>query len=94
VAEFNLKQVGKAESYALRAQSMDKQHAEPRIELLLASIYVAKESYSVAADHYRAYLKLVPEGPLTEPVKTDLARVEQMAKSQAPAAPTPVQSNR
>lgn len=94
VAEFNLKQVGKAESYALRAQSMDKQHAEPRIELLLASIYVAKESYSVAADHYRAYLKLVPDGPLTEPVKTDLARVEQMAKSQAPAVPTPVQSNR
>ena len=94
VAEYNLKRLGKAESYALRAQSMDRQHVEPRIELLLASIYIAKESYSVAADHFRAYLKLVPDGPLAEPVKTDLARVEQMAKSQAPAAPAPVQSNR
>jgi len=92
VAEFNLKRLGKAESSALRAESMDRQHMEPRIELLLASIYTAKESYSTAAEHYRAYLKMVPNGPLSDRVKTDLAQVEQMAKSQAP--PTPAQANR
>jgi len=92
VAEFNLKRLGKAESSALRAESMDRQHMEPRIELLLASIYTAKESYSTAAEHYRAYLKIVPNGPLTDRVKTDLAQVEQMAKSQAP--PAPAQANR
>jgi tetratricopeptide (TPR) repeat protein len=89
VAELNLKQINKAETNALRAESMDKQHTEPRVELLLASIYTAKGAYSSAADHYRAYLKLVPDGPLTERVKTDIARMEGMAKSQAPAPPIP-----
>ena len=87
VAEFNLNHLAKAESSAQRAESVDKQHAEPRIELLLASIYVAKESYSAAADHYRAYLKLVPDGPLTARVKTDLAKIEELAKSQGPPPP-------
>ena len=41
-------------------RAMDKAHAEPRIQLLLASIYSAKKDYSTAAGHYRAYLKLVP----------------------------------
>jgi len=87
VSEFNLNHLAKAEGSAQRAESMDKQHAEPRIELLLASIYVAKESYSAAADHYRAYLKLVPDGPLTARVKTDLAKIEELAKSQGPPPP-------
>jgi tetratricopeptide (TPR) repeat protein len=86
VAEFNLKHLEKAESSALRAENMDKQHAEPRVELLLASIYIAKGSYSSATDHYRAYLKLVPDGPLTERVKTDLAKTEELAKSRPPAS--------
>jgi len=89
VAEFNLHDAAKAESSALRAESMDKQHTEPRVELLLASIYNAKGAYSSAADHYREYLKLVPKGPLTERVKTDLAKTEELAKSQTPGT-TPV----
>jgi len=84
VAEFNLHHTAKAETSALRAESMDKQHAEPRVELLLASIYNSKGAYSSAADHYRAYLKLVPNGPLTDRVKNDLAKTEELAKSQAP----------
>jgi len=84
VAEFNLQHSAKAESAALRAEAMDKAHAEPRIQLLLASIYSAKQDFSAAAQHYRAYLKLVPEGPLTEHVKTNLAKTEEMAKTQTP----------
>ncbi len=84
VAEFNLQHTAKAESIALRAESMDKAHSEPRIELLLASICSAKEDYSSAAEHYRTYLKLVPDGPLSEHVKTNLAKTEEMAKSQRP----------
>jgi cytochrome c-type biogenesis protein CcmH/NrfG len=67
---------------------MDKAHAEPRIQLLLASIYSAKQDYSAAAQHYRAYLKLVPDGPLTEHVKTNLAKTEEMAKTQPPPNPS------
>ncbi len=85
VAEFNLKHFDKAESNALRAEAMDTQHIEPRVELLLAAVYNAKGAYASAADHYRTYLKLVPDGPLTARVKTDLAKTEEQAKSQPPS---------
>jgi tetratricopeptide (TPR) repeat protein len=87
IANMNLKRMAQAETSALRAETLDKQHIEPRVELLLATIYVAKGSYSSAAEHYRAYLKLVPDGPLNERVKTDLAKIEEMAKSQTTVAP-------
>lgn len=86
-AELNLRHIEKAETNALRAESMDKQHAEPTVELLLAAIYKAKAAYSTAADHYRQYLKLVPDGPLSQRAKMDLAHTEEMAKAQ-PATPT------
>jgi tetratricopeptide (TPR) repeat protein len=86
VAEFNLEHLDKAESSALRAETLDKQHSEPRVELLLATLYNLKGAYSSAADHYRTYLKMVPAGPLTERVKTELAKTEELAKSQAPAS--------
>ena len=86
-AELNLKHVERAESSALRAQSLDKLHSEPRIELLLAAISNAKGAPAMAADHYRAYLKLVPDGPLNERVKADLAKTEQLAKAQSASVP-------
>ena len=86
VAEFNLNHLPQAETNALRAESLDKLHSEPRVELLLASIYTAKGEPASAADRYRAYLKLVPDGPLTERVKADLAKTEEMAKSHSAAA--------
>jgi len=88
VAEFNLHHLAKAESSGLRAESMDSIHAEPRVELLLASIFNAKGDFASAAGHYRSYLKLVPDGPLAERVKTELAKLEALAKSQAPPAPS------
>ena len=42
VAEFNLNHIAQAETNALRAESLDKLHSEPRVELLLATIYNAK----------------------------------------------------
>lgn len=89
VAEFNLNHVAKAETSALHAEKMDSAHSEPRIELLLASIYVSKESYATAAEHYRAFLKMVPDGPISDRVKNDLAKVDQLAQSKPPASPAP-----
>ena len=87
VAELNLNHIAHAETSALRAESLDKLHSEPLVELLLATIYNAKGSPGLAADHYRGYLKLVPDGPLSQRVKAELAKTEQMAKSQGAAAP-------
>jgi tetratricopeptide (TPR) repeat protein len=89
VAEFNLNHLAPAETNALRAENLDKLHSEPRVELLLASIYNAKGEHASAAEHYRSYLKLVPNGPLNERVKADLAKTEEMAKSPG-AVPPPV----
>lgn len=87
VAEFNLNHLPPAETNALRAANLDKLHSEPRVELLLASIYNAKGDHASAAEHYRSYLKLVPNGPLNERVKADLAKTEEMAKSQGAGTP-------
>jgi tetratricopeptide (TPR) repeat protein len=87
VAEFNLQHLAPAETNALRAENLDKLHLEPRVELLLASIYNAKGDHASAVEHYRSYLKLVPNGPLNERVKADLAKTEEMAKSQGAVPP-------
>jgi tetratricopeptide (TPR) repeat protein len=94
VAEFNLNHIAKAESSALRADAMDKQHSEPRIQLLLASINVSKENYTTAAEYYRTFLKITPPGQLTDRVKVDLAKIEQLAASKAPASPAAAPPNK
>jgi len=81
VANYNLNHLPAAEVSALRAEGLDTAHAEPRIEILLGMIYTAKQNYSAAAEHYRTYVQLVPDGPLTGRVKTDLAKCEEMAKA-------------
>ena len=80
VANYNLDHIQAAEVSALRAEGLDKAHAEPRIEILLGMIYTARQNYSAAAEHYKAYLQIVPDGPLTAQVKADLAKCEEMAK--------------
>ena len=87
VAEYNLNHIARAETSALRAANLDKLHSEPRVELLLATIYNAKGEHSSAADHYRTYLKLVPDGPLNARVRDDLAKTEEMARSQNTVTP-------
>jgi cytochrome c-type biogenesis protein CcmH/NrfG len=84
VANYNLDHLPAAEVSALRAEGLDKAHTEPRIEILLAMIYTAKQNYSAAAEHYKTYLQVVPEGPLTAQVKSDLAKCEEMAKVAGP----------
>lgn len=80
VANYNLDRLPAAEVSALKAEGLDKAQIEPRIEILLAMIYTAKQNYSVAAEHYRTYLRIVPDGPLTAQVKSDLAKCEEMGK--------------
>lgn len=80
VANYNLDHLQAAETSALKAESLDKTHAEPRVEILLGMIYTAKQDYSAAAEHYRNYLQIVPNGAVAAQVKSDLAKCEEMAK--------------
>jgi len=81
VANYNLDHLLVAEANALKLEALDTQHKEPRVEILLALISTVKQNYSAAAQHYRTYLQLVPDGPLTSQVKADLAKSEEMAKA-------------
>jgi tetratricopeptide (TPR) repeat protein len=80
VANYNLERLQAAEENALKAETLDKAHGEPRVEILLGMIYTAEQNYTAAAQHYQKYLQMVPEGPLTAQVKSDLAKCEEMAK--------------
>jgi lipopolysaccharide biosynthesis regulator YciM len=80
VANYNLDHLQAAETSALKAEGLDKTHAEPRVEILLGMIYTAKQDYSAAAEHYRNYLQIVPNGAVAAQVKSDLAKCEEMAK--------------
>jgi tetratricopeptide (TPR) repeat protein len=81
MANYNLNHLPEAEASALKAESLDKTHGEPRIEVLLGMIYTARQNYNAAAQHYKSYLQIVPDGPLSAQVKSDLAKCEEMAKA-------------
>jgi len=60
IAYFNLNLLSDAESSALKAEGIDREHYEPLLQLLLAQIYSAKNDSAEAASHLREYLKLAP----------------------------------
>ncbi len=84
VANYNLDHLEAAETSALKAESLDKSRLEPRIEILLGMIYTARQNFSEAAQHYKNYLQIVPTGPLSAQVKSDLAKCEDMARVAGP----------
>ena len=84
MANYNLNHLPEAEASALKAEGLDRAHSEPRVQVLLGMIYTARENYPAAAQHFKTYLQLVPEGPLAAQVKSDLAKCEEMAKASAP----------
>lgn len=61
IAYFNLNQMSEAEASALKAESIDREHHEPLLQLLLAQIYQAKNDSVDAASHLRKYQDLAPD---------------------------------
>jgi len=70
IAYFNLNRLIEAETNALKAEGIDKNHDEPLLQLLLSQIYEAKHDSASAAAHLRQYLELAPD---SEILKKDLA---------------------
>jgi len=89
MANYNLNHLPEAEASALKVASLDKAHGEPRVEVLLGMIYTTQQNYAAAAQHYKNYLQMVPDGPLSNQVKSDLAKCEEMAKANATQDNTP-----
>lgn len=76
IAYFNLNQFAEAERRALKAEELDREHHEPRVQFLLGQIYKAKNDPVNAAAQLREYLKYAPSAQDSEAVKKDLAKLE------------------
>lgn len=75
-ANFNKGNNAAAEKSGLRAEEIDKQHAHPRIQLLLAEIFNRAGKPAVAAEHLRKFLELDPTSKEADLARTKLAKLE------------------
>jgi tetratricopeptide (TPR) repeat protein len=75
-AYLNTGNIAAAEKSGLRAEELDKQHLQPRIQLLLAEIFTRTGRPAIAADHFRKFLELAPNSAEAESVRTRLAKLE------------------
>jgi tetratricopeptide (TPR) repeat protein len=75
-ANYNLGDDAAAEKSTTRADEMDKQHAFPRIQLLLAEICNRTGHLDAAAEHFRRFLELAPNSKEADVVKGRLAKLE------------------
>lgn len=78
VANLNLQNLEAAEKSAREGVKIDTDHKLPKIEHVLGVVLAQKQDYAGAADHFRAFLKSVPEGPDATTVQKQLAEVEKL----------------
>ena len=76
IAYFNLNQLPEAETRALKAEVIDRNHDEPLLQYLLAQIYEAKHNPTDAASHLREYLELAPDSEGSDILKGHLAEIQ------------------
>jgi tetratricopeptide (TPR) repeat protein len=84
VAKYNLGNLDGAEKSVRTFQSMDTTHRVPQSSLLLAAILAAKHEYSAAADQDRSYLQALPNAPDSANVRSEVKRLEDLAKATPP----------
>jgi tetratricopeptide (TPR) repeat protein len=75
-ANYNKGDIAAAEKSGLRAEQIDKQHAHPRVQLLLAEVFNREGKPALAADHLRKFLELDPTSKEAEAARTKLAKLE------------------
>jgi len=63
VAKFLLGDLEGAEKSAIQGVKIDSDHRIPKMEYVLGAILVQKHANSEAAQHFREYLRLAPNGP-------------------------------
>ena len=81
VANYNLHNLPAAEQSARRAETLDVNHQIPGVLRLLGTILAERQDWNGAANEFRRFLKLVPDGPEAEQVRTALLKVEQSLKA-------------
>jgi len=83
VANYNLHRIDAAEESVRRAQRLDSRHQLPQTSHLLGVILADRRDYTAAAEQMRDYLKFAPNSQNANDVRSQLDRLEKMAKTAA-----------
>jgi tetratricopeptide (TPR) repeat protein len=75
LANYNLKHADVAEKSAKEVVKLDGAHRLPQVETLLAQLCADRADYAGAAQHLQTYLQLRPNGPNSEQLKQQLAKL-------------------
>jgi Tetratricopeptide repeat len=78
-ANFELKQVDKAERSALQGLRVDVRQHIPQLQYLLGAILALKHDYSGAAEHIRHYLRLAPHATDAAVAQQQLQQLEKLS---------------
>jgi predicted Zn-dependent protease len=78
IAYFKLNQLPEAETRALKAAVIDKDHYEPLIQFLLAQIYEAKHDSADAASHLQEYQKMTLDSQDSNTVKKESGKAHNL----------------
>lgn len=85
-ANFNLGNIGGADSSAVRGLRLDAAHTVPQLEYLYGVILAREQNYKAAAEHIQAYLKLSPRAQDAQQAQNKLAIIEKLASGSKVAA--------
>ena len=78
-ANFELKQVDKAERSALQGLRVDVRQGIPQLQYLLGAILALKHDYRGAAEHIRHYLRLAPDATDAALAQQQLQQLEKLS---------------
>jgi predicted Zn-dependent protease len=76
IALLHLNELPLAEQRALEAAQLDRDHQQPTLQLVLASIYESRGDDSDEANQLREFLKYAKDSPEIDHAKKELARLE------------------
>jgi tetratricopeptide (TPR) repeat protein len=87
IAQFNMRNLEAAEKSVRQALDLDTAHRFPVANHVLGIVLAQLGDLSGAAAHLRAYLRLAPNASDAPLARTQLARVERLARSTLPGTP-------
>jgi tetratricopeptide (TPR) repeat protein len=81
LANFNLDRLEIAERRAIQEQRLDQEHRFPRVHLILADIFAKRNDWTESSRQLQTYLKVAPNAPDTDFIRTQLREREKLPKS-------------
>ena len=86
VGNYNLHNFSVAEKNARTARRLDSQYHIPKIDLVLANIFLQRQDYAGAAEQLRSFLNHAPSGAEADQARAMLEHTQSRLAAAAPAA--------